>query len=461
MNGEIYNHAALRRELEALGAVFQTGCDTEVLATALAAWGAAALSRLNGMYAFVALDLTNGDFVAGRDPLGVKPLYLINQGQGFLFCSEIKPLLDVTETGDVLLLPPGYVLTKQVCAPYPSVFSSPAEPHTDDPKRLDAILAAAVERRIPPDLPFAVLFSGGIDSTLVAHYARRVRPEAPGYFLGGPTAPDYPFAAAYAQSSGMDLRIVQSPNTAAEAASLAREVIAVSEAFEPNVIRGGLCQYLLSRQVHADGLRVVLTGEGADELFAGYAPLELAYDYDAAIGADARAQYLSDMNRGCLQRLDRSTMRFEVEAREPFLDPEVIGWAMGAAPGDLVKRVRREPRGKAPLRALFDLYPRELPRLIRDRKKTAFSEGAGFDVSRTLSPWRELAEQQISDKAFEEGRRRFAGFALNDKEELFNLQILAETFDVERVPHLKGRITLKIPAFPGLEKLSEDLLTAS
>jgi asparagine synthase (glutamine-hydrolysing) len=461
MNGEIYNHAELRRELEALGAAFHSECDTEVLANALAAWGAAALGRLVGMFAFVAFDLMNGDFVAGRDPLGVKPLYLVNRGQGFLFCSEIKPLLDVCETGEVLLVPPGFVLTKTVCAPYPSVFSAPPPPHADDPKRLDAILAAAVERRVPPDLPFAVLFSGGIDSTLVAHYARRVRPEAPGYFLGGPTAPDHPFAAAYAEASGMDLRIVQSPDSAAEAAALAREVIAVSEAFEPNVIRGSLCQYLLSRKIHEDGFRVVLTGEGADELFAGYAPLELAFAHDAAIGADARAQYLSDMNRGNLQRLDRSTMRFEIEAREPFLDPEVIGWALGASAGELVKTVRGEPRGKAPLRALFDLHPRELPKLIRDRKKTPFSEGAGFDVSRSLSPWRELAEQEISDKAFEEGRRRFAGFALNDKEELYNLQILAETFDVERVPHLKGRITLKIPSFPGLEKLSEDVLKAS
>jgi asparagine synthase (glutamine-hydrolysing) len=461
MNGEIYNHADLRRELEALGATFRSECDTEVLANALAAWGAGGLSRLVGMFAFVAIDLMNGDFVAGRDPLGVKPLYLINQGKGFLFCSEIKPLLDVSETGDVMLVPPGYVLTRRICAPYPTVFSTPAPAHANDPRRLDAIMAAAVERRVPPDLPFAVLFSGGIDSTLVAHYARQVRPETPGYFLGGPTAPDYPFAAAFAEASGMELRVVQSPDSAAEAAALAREVIAVSEAFEPGVIRGTLCQYLLSKKVHEDGYRVVLTGEGADELFAGYQALELAFDHDPAIGADARAQYLSDMNRGCLQRLDRATMRFEVEAREPFLDPEVIAWALGCAPYDLARTARGELRGKAPLRALFDLHPRQLPRLIRDRRKTPFSEGAGFDVSRTLSPWRELAEQEISDMAFEEGRRRFAGFGLNDKEELYNLQILAETFDVERVPHLKGRITLKIKPFPGLEALSEDFLTAS
>ena len=461
MNGEIYNHAELRRELEALGVPFRSGSDTEVLASALAVWGARALSRVIGMFAFVALDLANGDFVAARDPLGVKPLYVVTRGSGFLFCSEIKPLLDATETGEVLLVPPGHVLSKRICAPYANVFSQAPKPHAGDPRELDAIMAAAVQRRVPPDLPFAVMFSGGIDSTLVAHYARRDRPEAPGYFLGGPDAPDYPFAAAYADATGLDFRIVASPDSAREAAVLAREVIAVSEAFEPAVIRGSLCQYLLSRRIHEDGFRVVLTGEGADELFAGYPALELAFNHDAAIGADARAQYLSDMNRGNLQRLDRTTMRFEIEAREPFLDPEVIGFALGCEAAGLVETRNGELRGKAPLRALFDLHPRELPPVIRDRRKVPFNEGAGFDVSRSLSPWRELAEQEISDRAFEEGRRRFADFALNDKEELYNLQVLAETFDVARVPHLKGRIVLKIKPFPGLDALSEDVLAAS
>lgn len=461
MNGEIYNHAELRRELEAQGARFRSGSDTEVLATALSVWGARALSRVVGMFAFVALDLATGDFVAARDPVGVKPLYVVTKGEGFLFCSEIKPLLDATETGEVLLVPPGHVLTKRLCAPYPNVFAQAAAPHSGDPRELDRVLAAAVERRIPPDLPFAVMFSGGIDSTLAAHYARKLRPEAPAYFLGGPDAPDFPFAAAYADATGLDFRIVASPDCAREAAALAREVIAVSEAFEPAIVRGSLCQHLLSRRIHEDGFRVVLTGEGADELFAGYPALELAFNHDAAIGADARAQYLSDMNRGNLQRLDRTTMRFEIEAREPFLDPAVIGWALGCQAADLVETRRGELRGKAPLRALFDLHPRELPPLIRDRRKIPFNEGAGFDVSRTLSPWRELAEQEISDRAFDEGRRRFADFALNDKEELYNLQVLAETFDVDRVPHLKGRIILKIKPFPGLEALSEDVLAAS
>ncbi len=127
-NGEIYNHAELRAELVQLGVAFKTESDTEVLAAALQFWGVEALRRLVGMYAFVAVDATTGDFLAARDPFGVKPLYLINTGTGFLFCSEIRPLLSTAETGDVMLLPPGYLLTRTQCIPYVSAITASAVP---------------------------------------------------------------------------------------------------------------------------------------------------------------------------------------------------------------------------------------------------------------------------------------------------------------------------------------------
>ena len=114
-NGEIYNHVELRHELEKLGIRFRTESDTEVLANALQAWGPQAFKRFAGMYALVAVDTQTGEFLAARDPFGVKPLYLIQQGARFLFCSEIKPLLDVCPLGDVMLLPPGHLLTRNFC----------------------------------------------------------------------------------------------------------------------------------------------------------------------------------------------------------------------------------------------------------------------------------------------------------------------------------------------------------
>ena len=109
-NGEIYNHEDLRVELMGMGVPFRTESDTELLANALQVWGYGALERLNGMYAFVALDMTTGEFLAARDPFGVKPLYVIQAGQSFAFCSEMKPLLATIETHPVMLLPPGYAL---------------------------------------------------------------------------------------------------------------------------------------------------------------------------------------------------------------------------------------------------------------------------------------------------------------------------------------------------------------
>ncbi len=459
-NGEIYNHAALRQELEALGVRFRTESDTEVLASALATWGSRALPKLSGMFAFVAFDLRTGDFLAGRDPLGVKPLYLIAADGGFLFCSEIRPLLAASPSGDVMLLPPGHLFTKQVLAPYETPFSPRPDLQAPDLDALDAILDAAVLSRAPPDLPFALMFSGGIDSTLVAHYARRRHPEAPAYFLGDEQASDYPYAAAYADLNDMSLSKVAVPASPAELSDLIDRTIVATEAFEPSIIRPGVCNYVLARAIHADGFRVALCGEGADELFAGYLPLELAFNDSQNAGAFVREQYLSGMNRSNLQRVDRCAMTFGLETREPFLDLRVIEYALRCGARDLIDIVDGHPRGKAPLRALYDRYPDHLPALIRDRRKQPFSEGAGLEAGRLASPCRELAEESVSDAAFAEGRRQFADFALNDKEELLYLVKLGAVMDIDRVPHLKGRLTLQMPQVQGIEALSEDILVS-
>src|SRR5208282_372501 len=113
LNGEIYNHWALRLELEEQGVEFRTRSDTEVLANALSVWGPETVGRLEGMYAFVAYDVGAGEFLAGRDPFGVKPLYLLEREGACLFASEIRPLLAASDEGKALLVPPGHVLTRQ------------------------------------------------------------------------------------------------------------------------------------------------------------------------------------------------------------------------------------------------------------------------------------------------------------------------------------------------------------
>jgi asparagine synthase (glutamine-hydrolysing) len=441
LNGEIYNHVEIRHELEALGVRFRTECDTEVVANALRTWGQAGIKRLSGMYAFVAVDTATGEFLAARDPFGVKPLYLVQSPNGYLFCSEIKPLLAAAE-GDVLLLPPGYMLTRNFCGRHYTP-PSPKAARAASPETLDRILCEAVRVRLPRDLPVAALFSGGIDSTLVMHYARRFRPEVPGYIAAGCNAPDRIYAQRYADATGLDLREVTVETHSAATLPPIGKVVEAVETFEPAVIRPSLFTYLLSERIHQDGFRVALCGEGADELFAGYAPLESAFMQQNGSGRDLQQQCLGMMHRANLQRVDRCSMQFQLEIREPFLDRSVVAHAIELDQSALVQRTGNGPLGKAPLRALYDMYPSELPPFIRDRQKMLFNEGADGDVEK--SGWLDLFETALSDRDLRDGRREFANFAVATKEELFYLRILAARMDLNRIPHLRGRLRLEMP----------------
>jgi asparagine synthase (glutamine-hydrolysing) len=437
-NGEIYNHKILRAELEAMGLAFRTSSDTEVLANALRAWGARALSRLSGMFAFVALDLRNGEFLAARDPFGVKPLYVVQSGDGFLFCSEIRPLLQTAPEGDVLLVPPGHLLTRQGCGRFQT---PPATAKENSPAILDRILEKAVTSRLPDGLPAAAMFSGGIDSTLMVHYARRHRPEMPAYFAGTPEAPDAIFASAYAEMTRLDLRRVEC-RMGPENLALIECVIGAVEAFEPMVIRPAIYAWQVSQRMHLDGFRVALSGEGADELFAGYTHLEQAYSIGQEAGRGVQRQCLELMHRSNLQRLDRCGMRFEVEIREPFLDDALAAYAGSLDAGALFKSVGGSLRGKEALREIYDLYPSELPSMIRDRRKIGFDEGAGLKHD---GGWQEMFETVVSNAELVSGAREFAEYEINSKEELFCLRVLAKTMDISRVPHLKSRLQLVVP----------------
>ena len=133
--------------------------------------------------------------------------------------------------------------------------------------------------------------------------------------------------------------------------------------------------------MHRDGFRVALCGEGADELFCGYPPLEVAFHQSDADGRPVRDECLDLMHRVSLQRVDRCSMRHQVETREPFLDPSVVKYALNVDAAALVREVDGQPRGKAALRDLYDLHPDKLPAAIRDRTKVPFGEGAGLDVT--------------------------------------------------------------------------------
>jgi len=149
------------------------------------------------------------------------------------------------------------------------------------------------------------------------------------------------------------------------------------------------------------------------------------------------------MHRANLQRVDRCSMRFQLEVREPFLDQTIVSYAAGLDKSALLENAGNTLIGKAPLRAIYDLYPAELPAFIRDRQKMPFHEGAGANVDG--GDWDELFEAGVSDADFNDGKREFADFAVATKEELLYLRMLAAKMDVRRVPHLRNRLRLDMP----------------
>jgi asparagine synthase (glutamine-hydrolysing) len=266
-------------------------------------------------------------------------------------------------------------------------------------------------------------------------------------------APDFRYAADYAAQTGFDLRIVPfDPESDAVFEQIDR-VVAVTESFEPNLVRGAVCSLLAAERMHDDGFRVALCGEGADELFCGYPPLEIAFAENDPQARAIRDECLGLMHRVSLQRVDRCAMYHQVEMREPYLDPAVVNYALGLEASALVREVNGLPSGKMPLREVYDLYPEQLPTSIRDRGKVPFGEGAGLDVTPQNSGWKRRFDAALSDADFREGQRRFAAFNVQTKEELYYLGKLAETVDVMRVPHLRDRAWISFPVERHREKL--------
>jgi asparagine synthase (glutamine-hydrolysing) len=356
--------------------------------------------------------------------------------------------LTTVDEGDVLVLPPGHLLTRNICQPFDSLLApAPQSFVASDRDKLDRLMTDAVESHIPSDLPFAVMFSGGIDSTLIAHYARQFDSKVPGYFVGGPESTDYPFAMAYAETTGFNLKVIPFDPLSDDVFNGLSEAVVACESFEPSLIRGAVCSMTLSEAIHKDGFKVALCGEGADELFCGYTPLEKAFEIDAGYGQAMREEILGLMNRISLQRVDRCSMHHAVETRVPFLDPSLANYARKLSANDLVRSVNGRMAGKAALRDLFDLYPRDLPRIIRDRSKILFSEGAGLKTKSDEFAWDERFEDAISDLDFVDGLKRYAGFNICSKEELYYLRLLGESMNVFRIPQLRARpaITARPP----------------
>ena len=424
VNGEIYNHAALEGGLPAPYA-FQTGSDCEVLSALYAQSGgdaqavSAFLERVNGIFAFALWDASRRTALIARDPIGVCPLYWGHDREGRLrIASEMKALAD--HCADVAQFPPGHwydtasgTLVRYYERPwrdYARVEGKPA-----DLAALRHAFEAAVHRQLMTDVPYGVLLSGGLDSSLVAAVAaryarRRVEdgdrseawwPRLHSFAIGLKGSPDLAAAEVAAQALGTVHHGFE--YTFEEGLDAVPEVVRHIETFDVTTIRASTPMYLLARRIKAMGVKMVLSGEGSDEVFGGYlyfhkAPDARQFHDELVRKLDALHQY------DCL-RANKSMMAWGVEPRVPFLDREFLEVSMAFdAKHKMVDAPWSGARGrveKAVLRAAFDGV---LPEQILWRQKEQFSDGVGYGW---IDGLRAHADALVSDRELSAAARRF------------------------------------------------------
>jgi asparagine synthase (glutamine-hydrolysing) len=404
-DGEIYNHRRLRAGLEAAGHVFRTGSDHETVLHLLKAEGAAALAKLWGMFAF-ALAAEDGRFVAGRDMIGIAPLYWVRQDRTVLFASELKAF-DPDRRNAVQAFPPGHTWTPdggvQAFRQLPEARSDAVADLVGEevgpeppPRVLAAIrdaLVTAVERSMVAEVPVGSLLSGGLDSSLVtaiaAPAAQRQGWRLPTFSVGLAESAD--LAAARRLAAELDTDHHERIYTEDELIDWVPEVIRVIESFDPQLVHSSVPNLLVAK-LAARSVKAVLIGEGADELFAGY-------DHYRQIESHEELHHellatIEGLHAGGLQRVDRVAGANGLEARIPFLDFDLVELGVGLpAQWKLSSETRAE---KWLLRKAFEGW---LPDDLLWRRKAQFGQGSGArDVLR------EHFESQVPADEFEAER---------------------------------------------------------
>jgi asparagine synthase (glutamine-hydrolysing) len=418
-NGEIYNYRELKRKhLSALHV--KTHSDTEVLVHMYRKFGPGCVKMLDGMFAFAIQH--DGDLFLARDPLGIKPLYYGTSkgGKHFFFASEIKALVGLVER--IKEFPAGhwyhsrigwqryYQLEKTIC-PF-------AGTKDDALPAIKSTLREAVYKRLLADVPVGVSLSGGLDSSIVTTLAREETEQLHSFAVGVKGSSD--LVAAQQMSSYLDTIHHEYVYSAQEMLRALPEVLYYLESFDPALVRSAIPNYFLAK-LASEHVKVMLTGEGADEVFAGYDYLA-RYKTPGELQTEM-LQITNALHNTNLQRADRMSMAFGLEARVPFLDVKSIALAMGI-PADWKLHHARIP--KALLRQSF---AEDLPQAIVNRPKEKFSQGAGSSDFITR-----YAEMEISDQEFSLERyhlKKEWNYDLQNKETLYYYKIMREFYEDE------------------------------
>ena len=433
VNGEIYNHQDIRRQY-AEKYQFQTGSDCEVILALYREKGIDFLEDLSGIFAFALYDAEKDEFLIARDPIGVIPLYIGYDNDGKVYvASEMKALEGNCDRYEVFL--PGHY--------YSSREGKMTRYYKRDWMEYDAVkdngasvqdihdaLEAAVKRQLMSDVPYGVLLSGGLDSSVISAIAEKFSehrieddsatkawwPRLHSFAVGLKGAPDLVKAKMVADHIGTVHHEIN--YTLQEGLDAIRDVIYFIETYDVTTVRASTPMYLLARVIKSMGIKMVLSGEGADEVFGGYLYFHKAPNAKAFHEETVRKLsklYLYD----CL-RANKSLSAWGVEGRVPFLDKEFLDVAMRTNP-----EAKMCPGKTIEKKIVREAFADMLPEAVAWRQKEQFSDGVGYSWIDTL---KQITADQVSDEQMAHAAERFPINPPRNKEEYYYRSIFAEHF---------------------------------
>ncbi len=435
-NGEIYNHKNLRTQFDGKYD-FQTASDCEIILALYQEKGPSFVDEMNGIFGFAIYDTIKNEYFIARDHMGIIPLYMGWDHNGtFYVASELKALEGTCTK--IELFPPGHYLESNANEPvqwysrdwmgYDAIKDN--ETSIDD---LHDALSAAVRRQLMSDVPYGVLLSGGLDSSVTSALAKlyaskRIEsdgdqdawwPQLHSFAVGLQGSPDLEAAKKVAEH--IDTVHHEIKFTIQEGLDAIQDVVYHLETYDITTIRASTPMYLLARAIKALGIKMVLSGEGADELFGGYlyfhkAPTPRDFHEETVRKLDKLHQY------DCL-RANKSLAAWGIEGRVPFLDKEFMDVAMRINPSD--KMITSDRMEKWVIRKAFEKY---LPESVAWRQKEQFSDGVGYDWIDTL---KEVVEENVTDEQMQNAQYKFPIQTPQNKEEFYYRSIFEGHFPSE------------------------------
>lgn len=443
VNGEIYNHRDLRADF-AGEYQFQTGSDCEVILALYRRYGTDFIERLSGIFAFALYDEERDEFLIARDPIGVIPLYIGRDADGTLYCaSELKALEGLCDEYEPFL--PGHYYWsregkmrrwyRRDWTDYDAVRDRYASLPADEAWQAQVAdvrtaLEAAVRRQLMSDVPYGVLLSGGLDSSVISAVAklyadRRIEtdgqqaawwPQLHSFAVGLKGAPDLEKARLVAEHIGTVHHEIH--YTIQEGLDAIRDVIYYIETYDVTTVRASTPMYLLARVIKSMGIKMVLSGEGADEVFGGYLYFHKAPNAQAFHEETVRK--LSKLHLYDCLRANKSLSAWGVEGRVPFLDKEFLDVAMRLNPV-----AKMCPGHTIEKKIVREAFAQLLPEAVAWRQKEQFSDGVGYSWIDTLKA---VTAAAVTDEQMAHAAERFPINLPQNKEEYYYRSIFEEHF---------------------------------